>query len=506
VRWTIRRKLALWYAGLLLVVLVVLGVVLYQALARSLRTQVVVSVSERTEQILAAIGSTENGALDESDEGGSHFEVSDPDLITDYGSPGVFIEIQDAAGSILNQSPQLRGHSLAAGELESVLTDSNLGTIEIRELPQIGPVLIHTRQVTAAGLPTVTLRVGRSIQFIDEALAQLRFVLFVLTFAGTALAVAVGAVLAKKALAPIDHITQTARKIGVEDLHRRLHIEGPDDEVTRLAAAFDEMLDRVEAGFRRERQFSADVAHELRTPLTILKGTAEVALRPGGGGLPAFRDALESIGEETDRMIRIVEALLLLSRSESGQFSLTIGRVSLPDLCRDVAASFSSSARKRRVSLSTELVDSLVIEADAELIQQLLRNLMANALSYTPRGGRITLSLRREGSYAVVSVSDTGIGIPAEDLPHIFERFYRIDRSRSRRVDGVGLGLSIALAIAEAHKGRISVASQVNEGSTFSLWLPLSQSPIEAQSPRRMEEGRPRESRSSVGAGKEVPS
>jgi len=472
-RWTIQRKLTVWYAGLLLLVLVVLGVVLYQVLGRSLLKEATNSVIALSQQIIVSIGSSEHGESDEGDEGGSHFEISDPDLIRDYESPGIFIEIHDTAGSILNRSPELRGKSLTGGEPESILADSDQGLIEIRDLPQIGPVLVHSQPLTIDGFPAMTLLVGRSIQFIDDALAQLQPVLLLLSAAGLALAVAVGAVLARQALAPIDRITKTARRIGVEDLHRRLHLKGPNGEVTRLAGAFDEMLDRVEVGFRRERQFSADVAHELRTPLTILKGTAEVALRQGEEDPHAHREVLASIEEETDRMIRMVEALLLLTRSESGQLPLTLHRVSLADLCVDVVTRFSTSARERGIKLATGQLEDVAIDADVERLQQLLGNLVANGLAYTPRGGRITLSVRRDNSWAVIAVADTGAGISAEHLPHIFDRFYRVDLSRSRRLGGAGLGLSIALSIAEAHGGRIAVTSQAAEGSVFSVWLPV---------------------------------
>lgn len=473
-RWTIQRKLTVWYAGFLLLVLLVFGVVLYQALARSLRAEVARSVTVQAQQIVDALGSSEQDEADESNEDGSHFDIDDPDLIRDYGAPGMYIEIQNNVGSMLNQSPELRGQSLAGGQLESSVGGSTEGTTEIRELPQIGLVLVHSRPLVLGTAAAVTLRVGRSIGFIDDALKQLQFVLLVLTFAGVALAVIVGAILATRALAPIDRITQTARTIGVDDLQQRLRLAGPDDEVTRLGGAFDEMLNRVEDGFLRERRFSSDVAHELRTPLTILKGTAEVALRPGSEDLASCRATLESIEEETDGMIRMVESLLLLSRSDSGHLPLSISQVALPVLCRDVATTFSALADEKGIEFLTDLAEDLTVQADAERIRQLLRNLVSNALSFTPHGGQVTLSLQQDGSHALVTVSDTGIGIPTEHLPHIFERFYRVDQSRSRSRGGAGLGLAIASVIAESHDSRIDVTSREGKGSNFSFRLPLS--------------------------------
>ncbi len=475
-RWTIQWKLTAWYAGLLLLVLIVLGVALYQVLGHSLRNEAADSVVARAQQILASVGTPEPTGSPEGEEIDTHYEISDPDLIAEFAAPGFYLEIQDASGNVLTQSAELRGQSLAAGESESAPIDRNGETVRVVDFARLGPMLVTSSPISDSGSTPETLYVARSIQYIDDALTRLRLLLLVLSAGAVILAVAVGAALARQALAPIDRITRTARRIGVEDLHRRLRLAGPDDEVTRLAGAFDEMIDRVEDGFRRERQFSADVAHELRTSLTILKGNIELVLRRTNDEDDSRHEGLETISDETDRMTHVVEDLLLLGRSESGELALDASDVSLPRLCLDVLGAFAPLANQGQIDLGTGRLDDLSVHADGSRLRRLLANLVSNALRYTPSGGRIVLSVREDGPWAILAVEDTGGGIPAEALPHIFERFYRVDRSRSRSEGGTGLGLSISQAIARAHGGRIDVESEVGRGTTFLVRLPLHRS------------------------------
>jgi heavy metal sensor kinase len=481
-RWTIRTRLTIWYSGLLLLILAVLGVSLFQILGHSLRSQAENSVIGLAKQIQASIEpQSDNQPVEEATEDGSQYEITDSDLVAEYGAPGTYIEIRDASNGILLISPELRGASLSGASPESPGRTLGSGFVETVDIPQIGPVLVYSQSLNEVGHPQATLLVGKSTQYIEDALTQLRSLLLLLS--GVAVLVSAGgaAILAQRALAPIDRITKTARRITTSDLHQRLGLTGPDDEVSRLGKAFDDMLERVEDGFEREKRFSADVAHELRTPLTILKGTTEVALRGRDQDPHALGDALEVVREETDRMVRLVEGLLLLGQSESGELPLSLREVPLSLLIHRTIASFSPAAEEKGIALGTDRVQEVSLAVDEDWIVQLLANLVSNAIRYTREGGHVSLGLRVESLYAVITVRDSGIGIPEEDLPHVFERFYRPDAARSRRSGGTGLGLAIVHAIVQAHKGRIDVTSKVGEGTAFHVRLPMSRFSLQSK-------------------------
>ncbi len=464
----IRWKLSLWYAGLLAVILIILGVALYQALEHSLMAEAIRTTVTRAQQISALIDAPEIG--DTVNGQGTFVDITDPDLVNKFSSEGIYIEISDQGGKVVNRSFFLEKHRLSDSRLLSILKSSAPGTLEIRGFTDLGRIVVYAMPLSRNGQNLGTVKVVRSLTLMDRALDRLQLLLWFLSGGGLILAIGVGAALAKAALSPIDHITRTARQIRAEGLNRRLNLSGPDDEVTRLANAFDEMLDRLETAFQRERQFTADVSHELRTPLTVIKGTAEVALR--GKDPQECTEALTTVDGEVDRMTNIINALLTLARADAGQQQLETERVNLQDLVEDVLATFSSLAAEKGISLDAEAGAPAEVHGDRERLRQLLHNLVTNAIKYTQRGGTITISLGKDGDWAKITVVDTGIGIPENDLPHIFERFYRVDRARSRAKGGAGLGLSIVKWIAQAHGGRIDVESEVGKGSTFTVWLP----------------------------------
>jgi signal transduction histidine kinase len=295
-------------------------------------------------------------------------------------------------------------------------------------------------------------------------------------------------------------MTQAARRIEAERLAERLEGAETDDELGRLAHTLNEMLARLEAGFAQVRRFSADASHELRTPLTILKGEIEVALRSAREP-SEYQRVLESALEEVERMARLVDDLLMLSRADAGALRWDNEPVELDRLVEDVAKRGEVLARARGVQVSIQQLEPLIAHGDEQRLRQLLLNLVDNAVKYTPAAGRVTLSLRRGGGgsgdpatseaevpptpppsrtpvgsaseWAEISVADTGVGIPSDALPRIFDRFYRVDGARSREAGGTGLGLCIAKTIAEAHAGRIEVVSTPGAGSAFTVHLPI---------------------------------
>jgi signal transduction histidine kinase len=281
----------------------------------------------------------------------------------------------------------------------------------------------------------------------------------------------VGWVTASTALRPLEEVTESALQISrADDLSLRIAQSGPPtDEVGRLIVAFNDTLERLENLFETQRRFLADVSHELRTPLTAIRGNIDLIRRMG----TADRISLEAISAEVERMTRMVRDLLLLVQAETGKLPLAQDVVELDTLMLEVYQQAKVLANQSlEVRIGQE--DQARVMGDRDRLKQVLLNLVANALHHTPSGGTITLGLACLGEYARMTVSDTGPGIPKKELPHIFERFYRIDPSRKRKDQGgAGLGLSIAYWITRSHKGRIEVASEVGKGTTFSVWLPL---------------------------------
>jgi heavy metal sensor kinase len=280
--------------------------------------------------------------------------------------------------------------------------------------------------------------------------------------------------LADRLVAPVIEVTDAAREINADNLSRRLPNTGHRDELGQMVATFNQMLERLENAFRRVRQFSGDASHELRTPLTILRGETEVTLR-WAKQPEEFRDMLRSNLEEIDRMERIIESLLVLTKSEAGELILDVKEFSLSDLVQALYLQARTLGETKRISanLRVEVEEELFIRGDELRLRQMFLNLIANGIKYTPQGGGLEIALLREGEMARVDVSDTGIGIPVESQPFIFDRFYRVDKARNRMDGGSGLGLSIVRSIAEAHGGQISVQSTLGQGSTFTVLLPL---------------------------------
>jgi heavy metal sensor kinase len=339
-------------------------------------------------------------------------------------------------------------------------------------LPDGSQWRVVTTPVVAAGVPIAILQVARSQAEIEATLRQLALLMAVAVPLTLLLASAGGLFLAGRALGPIDRITRAAAAIGAEDLSRRLHFGQARDEVGRLAATFDSMLDRLDASFRRQRQFTADASHELRTPLTMLTSQIDVALDRQRSP-QEYEQLLASLREDTTRMAELLGELLTLARADAGQQLVAREALGLGDLVRSVVPAMQPLAAQRGVQLTETIDAQAVIDGDQTRLSQLLLNLVDNGLRYTPAGGSVNVSVSQDGPFAVLRVADTGVGIAAEHLPHVFERFYRTDAARARAEGGAGLGLAICQWIAEAHGGHIGVESEPGRGATFEVRLPL---------------------------------
>jgi heavy metal sensor kinase len=280
-----------------------------------------------------------------------------------------------------------------------------------------------------------------------------------------------GFFLANRALLPIERITDTAQEITAQDLSLRLNYEGVDDEVGRLAQTFDQMLARLQSSFERERRFTSDTAHELRTPLTVLKGQIDVTLSRARN-TSEYENKLRDLSTHVDRLIRLSNALLFLSRSDQNQLVFESVSVNLCDLLEVLVEQFRLLAQEKRLKLTAMIPASLTVYGDGDHLIRLFINILENALKYTPPDGQITITTLEGPAHTVVTIHNTGPGISREHLPHLFERFYRVDADRSSQTGGSGLGLSIAHEIAHLHGGRIDVRSEAGQGVTVSVHLP----------------------------------
>jgi two-component system, OmpR family, sensor histidine kinase BaeS len=291
--------------------------------------------------------------------------------------------------------------------------------------------------------------------------------LILASLGATILSLLLAVVLAQALTRPLRELTQATRAVAQGDLTQTVTVRS-QDELGELAAAFNQMSHDLAQMQNQRRQMTADIAHELRTPLSLILGYAE-ALRDGA--LPATPESHTIIHDEAVRLSRLVEDLRTLSLVEAGELPLTRRETAVAPLIEQVAAAHQPRAQQQGVRLQTDLAANLpAITADPDRLKQVIVNLLDNALRHTPAGGQVVVSARQVGPELAIAVQDSGPGIAPEDLPHIFDRFYRADKSRTR--GGSGLGLAIARSIAQAHGGRLTVASQPGQGAAFTLWLP----------------------------------
>jgi heavy metal sensor kinase len=313
--------------------------------------------------------------------------------------------------------------------------------------------------------------VGRSTEEVTEVLGNFKNILIIAAMATLALAGGGGFFMASRVLKPVERIRQTAQEIEESDLSRRIEV-GSEDELGRLASTLNQMIGRLEAAFSRQRQFTADASHELRTPLAVVQAESTLALRKKRTQ-DDYRKSLELISQEAGHMSAVVGKLLYLARIDAGKDQVKFERINLKELLTELSSDIEVLAREKGVEFKLSSLEDLTVEGDKIKLEQLFLNLLENAVKYTPSGGSISVSIVRGDKTAVIAVKDTGIGISKEHIPHLFERFYRIDKARSRAEGGAGLGLAICKHIAEVHGGRIEVESKIGEGSTFSVFIPI---------------------------------
>ena len=456
----LRTRLTLWYLLTMAAIFVLLLGILHWQVQRSLLAQLDASLQLTATQALATIG-VEGGHMSFGEITGN---AARQRLIDDFA---VYLLAPDGAlWDSLGHDDEFAPLAPRLG-LQTVVYEGERWRVLTRHIPD-------DIAISAGG---GWIQVAQEMDIMTETLASLRTQIFWGVPLALVLAGLGGFFLARRALRPIERITRTAQTINAGDLSRRIGYRGPADEVGHLAATFDGMLDRLQSAFERERRFTGDAAHELRTPLTALKGRVEVTLsRPRSAS--EYTETLQDIGSQVDRLIQLSNNLLFMARLEQERQQVLQGEdVALSGLLAAAVDQLRPLARRNRIELDLDVPPDLVVPGDLDLLIRLFLNLLDNAIKYTREGGRAAVAAWAEGSDAVVAVQDMGPGISSEHLPHLFERFYRVeaDRARSLQDDGhggAGLGLAIAAEIARVHGGSIGVQSEMGEGTTFTVRLP----------------------------------
>jgi len=459
---SIRGRLTLWLALLIALCLAAFALSLYVAVRGALIGDLDHTLRVQVQQVAATY---DFGGQDSNNNTGQHYDIGAVDQFT---TGGVYVEIFDAHGHILARSSNLGTRYVPLLAPAATLLRAAPHTTTLTG--SYGALRVYSVLARSGGQTVGLVLVGASLH---EVTTTTRTLLAALAVAGVAAvvvaALGVGA-LVRRGLRPLDAMAVAVEGIDAHDLDQRLALRAPPVEVARLARAFDAMLARLHASFATQRRFVGDAAHELRTPLAAIRGRGDVLLLdPALDG--ATREGVALMRDEAARMGRLVVNLLLLARGDEAR-AIDRRAVELDVLLLEVARQARAPAAARGVTVALGHEDQAMALGDADLLKQLLLNLVDNAVAYTPPGGRVELSLDVDGAWARLSVRDTGPGIAAADLERIFERFYRLDEARTRRSGGAGLGLAIARWIAEAHGGLIAVESAVGRGSVFTLVLP----------------------------------
>ena len=353
---------------------------------------------------------------------------------------------------------------------QNLMDEANGRTKEYSVRDKAGTFMLMEKIIIYEDAPYIL----QAYRFIGDDEAQidgLIFLFLIVDILGILASILVGRYISRKALQPVQDITETAERISIEDLSQRIEVPETHDEMRELILTFNSMIDRLEVSFKKQNQFISDASHELRTPISVIQGYANLINRWGKTDTNVLQESIDSILAETDHMSKLIKNLLFLAKSTQNRIPVKKERVNLNDLAQDIVRDMQISIEDRQIIY--EQKDEVFVEGDYDLLKQLLWIHGENAVKYTKAGGTIHFTVYQEKGKACVSVADDGVGIKSEDQPYIFDRFYRADKARNKEIPGTGLGLAIACWIAESHKGAITVTSEEGKGSIFIDRFPL---------------------------------
>ena len=485
---SIRFKIILWYMLILALTLGVFSILLYRNFSQKMYRNIDDILQSRVEGIVDSID--------------TYWEAERQDAVTGRGEKDLFskrnninfariaqrwvveesddpallnmiVQIYHSGGNLIASSRNMP--NMPVFTRESVLTElkkkRHFETVQTQFLPGVITSLrVLTVPVIESNSVAYIVQVASPLRTIELAQRDLKIILFILLPLTVFLTGVIGVFLAKIALNPVDKIIDTIHKITADNLKLKIDIPDTKDEIKRLADTFNEMLGRLEHSFTSQRQFLENFAHEMKTPLAVLRGEIEVSLKKVQT-TEEYESILLSNLEELHRINRIVDDLLMLARFDNSAIILEKHDMDVSALLRDIVDDMSVLAEQKNIVLGFSAPHALIMYGDVNQIKRLVINLLDNAIKYTGDGGTVTVSAGPQNGFVRIVCADTGPGIPDEEVRHIFERFYRMDKAR--REPGYGLGLSIVKSIAEAHKGRIEVESIINEGTSFTVFLPV---------------------------------
>ncbi|MEX2120590.1 MAG: heavy metal sensor histidine kinase [Pirellulales bacterium] len=447
----VRWKLTVWYGGVLAAVLALFGGVVYVVMRHQFLERIDQGLEEELSDVLSEVERAKDsaGLTEWLNRRFAHHE-------------GFDFEITDSRGRPFFVNPRMIEHSLSFAGAPAAATP------RFASLQAGSPARWRVVAVRAEGPEgPLTIKVGRSLASFDHEMRELLFTFIVTGPITLLIAVSGGYFLACRALRPVSRMTQTAQRISADRLNERVAVDNPHDELGTLAETLNEMIERLEHSFTEMRRFTADAAHELRTPLAVIRSEAEVALRSSRSA-EEYARVLENLLEEANRLSSMADRLLFLCRQDAGLQPPGQEVVQIDELLADLVANLQLVAQEKGVDLALDRNEPCQLLGDSRQFRRLLYNLVDNAIKYTAAPGTVSLASRKENGLLAIVVADTGIGISAEHLPRIFDRFYRVDPARSDE-NGAGLGLAICQSLVRAMGGTIRVESIVGRGTTFTV-------------------------------------
>ena len=476
---SVRVRLTLWYTGLLALFLIGLSLATYFIFWRSTLQRTDSNLAELAEAFLTTVH-----AEMQDDYGPDAPKTAVQEAMIEHRFRDHVFIVVDPIGSILSTSeesavkspnePSFSSRLLVSSGFQKLISDSSHADHLFAYLKGgHGGYRAFTRKFSLKG-DAYTLIIVQALRSQKEMLESIQSTFAWIIPMAILLASGGGYFLARKSLAPVVAMSDRAGHISAANLHERLPVQNKNDELGQLASSFNQLLERVDQSFERQRRFMADASHELRTPAAILRGESEVALSRDARSAEEYRESLAVLHAEAQHLTQIIEDLFTLTRADAGQYPLAPHDFYLDELLADCAHTTRSLALAKKIALTCEVSEELPIRADEALLRRMILNLLDNAIKYTPNGGTVSVSAHRSGEEYALSVIDTGPGIPADAQHRVFERFFRVDQARTRSENdgGAGLGLSIARWIADAHGGRLILARSDTTGSTFTALLP----------------------------------